>query len=230
VDEPFRTFLQSVGWHEGAFEAYRKAEEYQLKLLKLRQREQRAKKNPKADFDSVDALFDDGQKPPSPVRFVGESGTYEAGKIAAKEKAKLPKDAIEIVQQLLIWLPEDDRLYWLLGELYNARGGAKDIQAARLIFDELAGARSTTAGSWTRRVVAPELAEHYRVLRDYRDPDAATPFDINKKIDEEEQKRRDAAPGFDWQNLAVGFGAGLVVAIFGSWQLREIRRRRQNRA
>ena len=29
--------------------------------------------------------------------------------------------------------------------------------------------------------------------------------------------------------VAVGFGAGVLMAIFGMWQLREIRRRRQRR-
>src|SRR5205085_4989182 len=125
---------------------------YQLKLINLRDREKLGKAG-KADFETVDALFDDGKKPPSPVRFVGESGKFEPGKLARGEKAKLPGNAIEIVQQLLVWLPGDDRLYWLLGELYNAQGGPKNIRAARMIFDELAGFGG-------RDVRSAELAEH----------------------------------------------------------------------
>src|SRR5207244_12073881 len=64
----------------------------------------------------------EGVKPPTPLRFVGDREKYEAGSIARAEKAKLPPDAVEIVEQLLIWLPHDDRLFWLLGELLNARG------------------------------------------------------------------------------------------------------------
>src|SRR5207249_8586641 len=36
-------------------------------------------------------------------------------------------EAIALVQQLLLWLPDDTRLYWLLGELYRADG---DLKAA----------------------------------------------------------------------------------------------------
>jgi len=59
---------------------------------------------------------------PSPVRFVNDAGNYEPGRLAATERAKLPPDAIPIVQQLLLWFPTDNRLYWLLAELYAANG------------------------------------------------------------------------------------------------------------
>jgi tetratricopeptide (TPR) repeat protein len=221
VEEPLRTLLQSIGWHDKAFSWYRRAETYQLKLLKLRAREGMAKKG-KMDFQTVDALFDDGKTPPEPVRFVSEKGKFEPGKLAPQEKAKLPNDAIELVQQLLIWLPEDDRLYWLLGELYNAEGSPKNIRVARMIFDELAGFDG-------RGVRAPELAEHRKDLLNYHDSEieGTSTFDVNKKIDEEEKKRSEQAPKIDWQTLGVGFGTGLVVAIFGTWQIREIRRRRK---
>jgi tetratricopeptide (TPR) repeat protein len=221
VDEPFRAFLQSIGWHDKAFSWYREAETYQLKLLRLRAREGLIKKG-KGDFQTVDALFDDGKSPPRPVRFVGESGKFEPGKLAADEKAKLPKDAIELVQQLLIWLPEDDRLYWLLGELYNAQGGSKNVRAARMIFDELAGFDG-------RGVRAPELAEHRKDLLNYHDSetDEVSTFDVNKKIDEEDKKRSEQATRIDWQTLGVGFGTGIAIAIFGMWQIQEIRRRQK---
>ena len=173
----------------------------------------------------MDALFDDGKNPPGPVKFVGASGKFEPGNLAPEEKAKLPKDAIEIVQQLLVWLPEDARLYWLLGELYNAQGGAKNIRTARVIFDELAGYDGLG-------VRAPELAEHRMTLRNYHDPDStkeAVPFELTKGLDDEEKRGQDQGPRIDRQSLAVGFGAGVLMAIFGMWQLREIRRRRQRR-
>lgn len=222
VEEPFRTYLQSCGWHDGAFDFYRKAETYQFKLLKLRAREGLVKKG--GDFTTVDALFDDGKTPPNPVHFVGESGKYEPGKLARAEKAKLPKDAIDIVQQLLVWLPEDVRLYWLLGELYNAQGGPKNIRAARMIFEELAGFNGLG-------VRAAELAEHRKDLLNATIPeeDQAARLDIEEKLQDEEKKRGDQGL-LDWRTLGVGFGTGLVVAIFGMWQIREIRRRRQSRA
>jgi hypothetical protein len=225
VEEPLHAFLQSIGWHEGAFDFYRNAEKHQLKLLKLRAREGTSRPGSKADFDAVDALFDDGKSPSHPVKFVGPSGKYEPGALALVEKAKLPKDAIDIVQQLLIWLPEDTRLYWLLGELYNAQGGAKNIQSARMIFEELAGFNGLG-------VRAPLLAEHRKDLLNFKSPDLQQPttYDLDRKLDQEEKKGQEQAPRIDWQPLGIGFGAGVLVALFGMLQIREIarRRRRQN--
>jgi tetratricopeptide (TPR) repeat protein len=179
VETPFQEYLRSLGWHEGAFDFYRKAETYQLKLLKLRERETLEKRGAKTHAQTVDALFDDGKNPPQPVKFVGPSGKYEAGKVAPAEKAKLPKDAIDIVQQLLIWMPEDVRLYWLLGELYNAQGGTKNIHSARMIFDELAGWNGLGFRS-------AELAEHRQVLNDYKGAEQNEPTisDLEKKVDD----------------------------------------------
>ncbi len=219
VDEPFRKYLESIGWHDGAFALYRQAETFQLKLLRLRARENLAKKKA-GGFETVDALFDDGKDPPNPIRFIGASGNYEAGAIAREEKAKLPKNAIDIVQQLLIWLPDDLRLYWLLGELYNAQGGAKNVAAALSIFNELAGFGGLD-------VRAKELAEHRHVLQAYQEKasEPTSSLDLNKRLDDDEKKRQDQPVRIDWQTLGVGFGIGLVVAIFGAWQIREIRRR-----
>jgi hypothetical protein len=69
-------------------------------------------------------------KPHDPVRFVNDAGVYQPGALAAAERAKLPPDAIAIVQQLMLWYPTDTRLYWLLAELYAAEGQfgpARDI-------------------------------------------------------------------------------------------------------
>ena len=72
-------------------------------------------------------------KPHQPVRFVNDAGEYQPGTIAAAEKAKLPPDAVAVVQQLILWFPGDVRLYWLLAELYAAED---DLDAAIAIFDE----------------------------------------------------------------------------------------------
>jgi tetratricopeptide (TPR) repeat protein len=91
-----------------------KAEEYQLKLVRLRQKQPR-------DAQELDDLFG--------VRFVGESGKFEPGKLAAAERKKLPADAAAIVQQLALWLPADGRLLWLLGELAGAHGDVRTCAA-----------------------------------------------------------------------------------------------------
>ncbi len=100
----------------------RRFEEYHLQLVTLRKQEGRI------DFDSykLDGLFS--------VRFVGESGEWEAGNLAESQRARLPQDAMRIVQQLLLWMPHDRRLSWLFAELANARGDLPALQAAQHIY------------------------------------------------------------------------------------------------
>lgn len=127
--------------------AVRTIEAAQRKLVRLRLAERknapRGRPGPPAD---VDDLFG--------VKFVGESGAYEPGKLAAAELAKLPADAEATVQQLLLFLPDDTRLYWLLGEIYAARG---DLNAARQILDECVNAR---------RLDSPLLRQHRQAVMD----------------------------------------------------------------
>jgi hypothetical protein len=96
---------------------WQKAEEYQLKLIRFRQRQ------PK-DSQDLDDLFR--------IHYGGESGEYEAGKLAAAERKKLPTEAVAISQQLALWLPADPRLLWQLAELANAHG---DVRTAAAIMD-----------------------------------------------------------------------------------------------
>jgi hypothetical protein len=100
--------------------------------LTAKEREQRE------EAEEILPLFplpgEDG-KPRPPVRFVNDAGEYQPGVIAASEKAKLPPDAIAVVQQLILWFPRDTRLYWLLAELYAAEN---DLDSAVAILDECA--------------------------------------------------------------------------------------------
>ncbi len=90
------------------------------KLVRNRMKESRDKPPPETELP--DQLW--------PVKFVNDAGQYEPGALAAAEKAKLPegdfREAIATVQQLVLWFPADVRLYWLLGELYAARGEKAD--------------------------------------------------------------------------------------------------------
>jgi hypothetical protein len=96
-------------------------EQAHLKLVQLRLKEARpAKGGPM----SVDDLFG--------VKYIGESGEAEAGKLSAAESKKLPADAVAIIQQLALWLPADARLLWQLGELFNAHS---DIRSAAACLD-----------------------------------------------------------------------------------------------
>jgi tetratricopeptide (TPR) repeat protein len=96
---------------------YQKAEEYHLKLVRLRLRD-------RGDVRDVDDLFG--------VRYVDDRGDYTPGKLAAAEKKKLPASAAAIVQQLALWLPSDARLLWQLAELANAHG---DVRYAAAMMD-----------------------------------------------------------------------------------------------
>jgi tetratricopeptide (TPR) repeat protein len=217
-----RDLLMQMGWNEGPFAWYRRADTFYRKLLRLRVRESLQQSSRQASVpETLDALFDDGGKPPRPVRFVGESGQYEPGKLARAERDKLPKDALQIVQQLLVWLAsgstadEDLRLYWLMGELYNAQG---DPETALEVFNYVV----TKMGRF------PEMRAHRLVLQSQPRapvrpglPPTIPPVAVAAPLDAATWM---PAP---WQTLGVGFVGGLIVALLGYWQVREIRRRRQ---
>jgi hypothetical protein len=117
---------------------WQRAEEYHLKLVRLRMR------NPKAD--GLDDLFG--------VQYIGDEGKYEPGKLAVTEKKKLPAHATDVAQQLALWLPADALLLWQLAELANAYG---DVRTAAAIMDGCV----TQFG-----LHAPQLREHRRILRE----------------------------------------------------------------
>jgi hypothetical protein len=115
-----------------------KAEELQLILVRQRQR-------PGHDSQALDDLFG--------IRYVGDSGAYEPGRLAAAERKKLPSDAVALVQQLALWLPADGVLLWQLAELANAHG---DPKTAAAIMDGCV----TEFG-----LHAAELRQHRRLVR-----------------------------------------------------------------
>ena len=106
--------------------------EYLPHFYQLRRNESDARKGlSPAERSKADETED--VLPLFPVRFVNDKGEYEPGTIAASEKAKLPPDAIAVVQQLLFWFPGEARLSWLLAELYAAQG---NLKAAAELFTE----------------------------------------------------------------------------------------------
>lgn len=121
------------------------AERLQLLLVKRRMREPRTVGTP-----PLDSLF--FKNPREPLRFVGPSGQYEIGALAPAEMAKLPDaslaKATQAVQQLLVWLPDDARLLWQLGELAAAQGQTK------------AAAKAFSSCVDNFRISTPELKQH----------------------------------------------------------------------
>jgi tetratricopeptide (TPR) repeat protein len=209
------------GFTKQQLEWLRTAEKYHLEIVKLRYREVAQRSPGRAPaHETLDDLFHGAQ---GPVRFVGESGQYEAGKLAKSERAMLPPDALAIVQQLIIWLPDDTRLYWLLGELYNADG---DVEAAAKIFDDCVGN--------VRRFSAPELREHRQIVQEAK-PKAAIvvlePVTERPGMPAPSPPQPGSLPNWlpdTGQLVAVGGIAALAVLALGYFQIREMRRRRRS--
>jgi tetratricopeptide (TPR) repeat protein len=202
LDENRKKFLEQIGWDQTQFRNYREADTYQLKLLKLR----RLEKAKAGKEEHPDDLFG--------VAFVSETGKYEAGKLAGN----LPPRALAIVQQLLVWSPTDSRLYWLLGEIYNAIG---EDAVALQIFEELAGFSGIN--------YRPQmLSEHLNILRAVpRRPSVTVTPDIDSKPPPPTDSP--SSGSFDVRSLLVGVLVGIIISIFAYWQIREIMRRRQGR-
>jgi len=185
------------------------AEKYHLRLLRLRYAESiRQGQRPKIN-EGLDNLFGDDR---GPIHFVGESGSYEPGKIDPREQARMPAEALAIVQQLLIWFPEDTRLLWLLGELYNAQG---DVNSAYLLLDDCV---------WNRHYSDNELRKHWQIVQEAKPKGEQLAFD---------SPSTDTAPAESpWlpdtrQIIIVGGITGLAVAGLAYLQIREVRRRRK---
>jgi tetratricopeptide (TPR) repeat protein len=142
-----------------------KAEEYHLKLVRLRRSVGRAslsasRLSPGSAGASPSRLTSPAQEDRGEglddlfgLRFVDGEGKYHPGRSAAAERKKLPAEAVAIVQQLALWLPADGPLLWQLAELANAHG---DVKTAAAIMD----------GCVTEFAMrSPELREHRRLTR-----------------------------------------------------------------
>jgi tetratricopeptide (TPR) repeat protein len=201
------------GWTVQQLAWFHTAEKYHLELVKQRYRESAGR--PARRTETLDDLFH--------VHFIGESGRYEPGKLAAQEQAKLPAEALAVVQQLVLWLPDDTRLYWQLGEVYNANG---DIGAAAKIFDDCVGN--------VRRFSAPDLRMHRLIVQEAR-PKVSSPL-LDLPSDQpsgppDNAPARDSSDGWlpeRGQLVVVGSLAALAVAVLGYFQIREFRRRRRS--
>jgi hypothetical protein len=132
-----------------------KAEEYHLKLVRLRQRQPR-------DAQELDDLFG--------VRFLGDGGKYEPGQLAAAQRKKLPSEAVALVQQLALWLPADARLLWQLAELANAQG---DVRTAAAMMDGCV----TEFGLRT-----PQLRQHRQLVRSAAGEAARNPIAVSDSV------------------------------------------------
>ena len=237
-------------------------EQHQLRLIRGRLREQKLGGGPAT---TIDGIFPG-------LRLVGPSGEYEAGVLANDQWAKLPANYMEILQLLVLWMPHDPRLRWLLAEIENAKG---NVGNALSIMEDL---------SETRGFRNPEFAAHQLVLRHAKaiaerrykfrqmffekriadgppilsgllppgpsaaldaaataqamnaimqaplpkqDPNFATDI-VTTPTDNSSRTTGSWKP--EWWHIAVGFVAGVIVALLLSMQLREMRKRKQDAA
>jgi hypothetical protein len=204
--------LKVEGWDQARWHGYRRAERFHWTLMQLRRREQLLSRGKPVLFTTADPLFG------TEVRFAGPGGKYQAGPLPLT-LADLPPDAAAIGLQLVLWLPLDNRLYWLYGELLNAQGQVREGYA---ILDELASNARNMSG-------VPELMAHRKVLFTARD--AVAPDRPEEPAEEKPAPAPAASATWlpDWRPLVVGFASGAVVAVVLALQWQEWRRRRAAR-
>lgn len=168
-----------VWWSNAEMKFFRRAEEYYLALLRIRNEDT-------GPITNVDPLFEKVRLRPrpggrgergkaglalairEPLRFVGADGkTYEPGGLAWAQDDKLPLNADLLVLQLLLWHPNDLRLEWLLAEIMNVRGFP---DAAYVLMDGLV--RKGGSGIVLLKEHRRELMQVLKVTAALRNPKA----------------------------------------------------------
>ena len=174
--------------------------------LQLRQRES-GQRDGLADQEVLPLFGPTARNPTqTPVNWVNDAGGYGSGKLAAAERAKLPPDAVAVVQQLLLWSPDDTRLLWLLAELYVADG---QLREADQVFDQCTWGRNFT----NRRV----LMQHRAVVRDLVAALPAETLDILPDSAAGTAADTDAKIAQRWEELQPRLvAAGGVLAAFAT--------------
>ncbi|MCS7159017.1 MAG: tetratricopeptide repeat protein [Gemmatales bacterium] len=120
--------------------SWQRYEQYHLRLVQERRRRSGE------SLLHLDDLFG--------VRYENPDGTYPPLQAAPQLRHQLPEDALAIVQQLLLWLPDDAALVWQLAELAVLYG---EVNVAQQLFDLLVTA-------WG--VASPKVRAHRQALRE----------------------------------------------------------------
>lgn len=205
---------EELRWYEGM------ERNYYLPFLRHRQTETSLRKA--SLQDGLDPLFPSPARGKvDPVRFENAQGEYQVGGIAPAELAKLPPDAIAIVQQMILWNPSDSRLVWQLAELYNAVG---DLRASTRFFEmcvnelknshpELMKHRRLVLSAWNEQQLVLSKQEEARRLEEETKKQAA------------EEAKRQAISEERQRQLMIGAGVVVVLVVISYWQTREFIRR-----
>jgi hypothetical protein len=207
---------QLLGLSAAQLKWYRHLEkDYYLPFMRNRRDEARLGKGYGRDL--LDPIFlggSDGHK--EPVHFVGDSGEYEAGSIAERERAKLPRDAIAVVQQMILWNPADARLWWQLAELYNAAG---ELRSAARLFRHLREEKELIYSNHETRMHEAAVLSALETQRNAEEARKKAEDEVKRRAEDDYAKKR----AYVWVGIAV------VVVLVGYWQARELARRLRSR-
>ena len=179
--------------------------------------------------DTLDPIFTDRNE--KPIVFLNDAGNFEPGRITTADKERLPRDAIEAVEQLLIWMPDDKRLLWLLGEVLNA-SAMEHQDAARkneAILSALSVFKSLNDFTAPTTYGVKEAKERLDELETWRQK-LPPPEDIMDKLPKDELPGVKLTNDEWWRLVVVVFLVGFAIGIFALWQFQEVRRRRQGQA
>ncbi len=187
------------GWSADDLSWYRIAERYFLAYLQARDIE--VQRNPAAagTVQAVAPLF-------PKARFDVPGHEYRAGSLWPETADALPLDAVDVATQMLLWLPNDSRLYWLYGELLNGKGA---LVEAKGIFNDLYENRFVRAVKSHREVI-DQAVENMPKATESAPPSLASP----------------SAPGTptltapDLRQIGTGFVVGVVLTALALFQWR----------
>jgi len=194
-----------AGWTPARLRWQRRVESFYLAFLRERAEAARLETQPGVRKPlQMDNLFPG-------VRFVGREGKYTAGEIDPRMMDRLPPDAIPIVEQLILWLPEGEAQgqTWLLAELFNAHA---EIRPASEILNVLVDKLGTSV---------PELTQHRRALM--QAVEALPPQKNETDKQEDTSPQDDSTPGAlpNWRTFGIGVGVGLIVGALLLLQLQQ---------
>lgn len=131
---------------------WQRFEAFHLRLVQSRLREPR-----RSGPVGLDFVFNRSLREPPP--FLDPETPWRVAHLHNRDRQLLPQqslpEAMLLVQQLLLWLPDDGRLHWLYGELVNAAGQPRPALDAMTLAVDLF------------RLSAPELRQRRLWLREY---------------------------------------------------------------
>jgi hypothetical protein len=186
------------GWSADDLAWYRIAERYYLAYLQARLVETQRSGGRTPLIESVAPIF-------PKAKFDEPGREYQAGSFGPETADALPLDVLQVVAQLLLWLPNDARIRWLYAEVLNGKGYVREAKAFMVDLQE------------NRSVGA--VRAHRRVLDEWQPPEPPLPPQPAPQTSDL------WVP--DWRQIAGSFFAGVVVTALAFLQWRQWARRHE---